>query len=260
VASLRELQRAFAAALRDPTVACAVLPPANLAIYRNNARSAFLNALELTFPVLRRRVGDAYFRQLALQYREQSPSRSGDLHWTGRDFAAYLDDHLHGGDYAWLADLARIEWSRAECAVAVALPAIHVGALARYGIHEFEHLVFGLQPSLKLHSSSYPVFSVWLANQVENAPPVDQSLGSECGMILARSDCTEVRLLNERMFGFLSALHAGLPLGDAMTRANLEAEALAGALQFVFSEELVSSLALAEAARGPDGQRVGTSS
>jgi hypothetical protein len=69
-----------------------------------------------------------------------------------------------------------------------------------------------------------------------------------------------VRLLNERMFGFLSALHAGLPLGDAMTRANLEAEELAGALQFVFSEDLVSSLALAEAARGADGQRVGTSS
>lgn len=247
MASLRELQRSFAAALRDPSVACAVLPPANLAIYRNNARSAFLGALELTFPVVRRRVGDDYFRQLAMFYREHAPSRSGDLHWAGRGFAAFLASHLQGGEYAWLADLARIEWSRAQCSVAVALPSLPATALARFGVQDFEHLVFGLQPALELHSSSYPVFSVWLANQMENAPPVDQSLGKEHGMVLTRSDHVEVRLLNERTFSFLAALHEGLPLGDAMSRANLEAEVLAGTLEFTFSEGLVVSLSLHDA-------------
>ena len=87
MASLRELQRSFAAALRDPAAACAVLPPANLAVYRNNAHSTFRAALELTYPVVRRRVGDDYFRQLCAHYRERFPSRSGDLHWAGRDFA-----------------------------------------------------------------------------------------------------------------------------------------------------------------------------
>lgn len=250
MASLREVQQAFAAALRDPTAACAVLPPANLAIYRNNARAAFLSALELTFPVVRRRVGDDYFRQLAMQYRERSPSRSGDLHWAGQDFPAFLDQQLRDSDYAWLADLARIEWSRAECSVAAPLPALPATALARFAPQDFEHLVFGLQPSLKLHSSSYPVFTVWLANQTATAPPVDQSLGAECGMVLTRSDHTEVRHINERTFSFLSALQAGLPLGDAMTRANLEVEALTGALEFVFSENLVSSLSLSEAKAG----------
>ena len=59
MASLLELQRAFAAALRDPRAICAVSPPANLAIYRNNAEYAFRHALEVAFPVVRRRVGDA---------------------------------------------------------------------------------------------------------------------------------------------------------------------------------------------------------
>lgn len=247
MASLRELQRSFAAALRDPDVACAVLPPANLAIYRNNARAAFLSALELTFPVVRRRVGDDYFRQLAALYRERVPSRSGDLHWVGREFAAFLDDYLRDGDYAWLADLARIEWSRAECSVAAASPPLTATALARFAAQDFEHLVFGLQPALKLHGSAYPVFTVWLANQVENASPVDQSLGSEHGMVLARVDHVEVRHINVHMFSFLSALQAGRPLGDAMTRANLEAESLAGALEFVFSEGLVVSLSVNQA-------------
>jgi hypothetical protein len=248
MASLRELQRAFAAALRDPQVACAVLPPANLAIYRNNARAAFLSALELTFPVVRRRVGDDYFRQLAVLYRDRAPSRSGDLHWAGRDFASFLDEHLHGGDYAWLADLARIEWSRAECAVAAALPSLSATALARFAPHDFEHLVFGLQPALKLHSSSYPVATVWLANQEADAPPVDQSLGAESVLVLARADSVEVRHINEGMLSFLSALQAGLALGVAMGRAELEVEALTGALEFIFGEGLVVSLSLDEAA------------
>ncbi len=252
MASLRELQRSFAAALRDPDTACAVLPLANLAIYRNNARVAFFSALELTFPVVRRRVGEDYFRQLAMHYRENSPSPSGDLHWAGREFASFLDEHLRGGDYAWLADLARIEWSRAECSVASALPALSASALAKFAAEDFEHLVFGLQPALKLHSSSYPVVTVWLANQTDNAPPVDQSLGFERAMVLTRVDGAVVRHINERMFSFLSALQAGVPLGDAMARAELEVEALTGALEFVFGESLVVSLSI--------GQRVGTSS
>jgi hypothetical protein len=65
-------------------------------------------------------------------------------------------------------------------------------------------------------------------------------------MVLARADHTEVRHINERMFSFLSALQAGLPLGDAMSRANLEVEALTGALEFVFAEGLVSSLTVKE--------------
>src|SRR6478735_3703300 len=69
MASLRELQSTFAAAMRDPAVACAVVPQANLAIYRNNSAQTFRVALEGTFPVVLKRVGADYFRQLAARYR-----------------------------------------------------------------------------------------------------------------------------------------------------------------------------------------------
>jgi hypothetical protein len=193
---------------------------------------------------VRRRVGDDYFRQLAAHYRERMPSRSGDLHWAGRDFAPFLDDYLRDGDYAWLADLARLEWSRAECSVAATLPPLGAGALARFSAHQFEYLVFGLQPALRLHSFSYPIFTVWLTNQSENAPPVDQSLGAESGMVLARTSHVEILPIKEPLFSFLAALQAGLPLGHSMTRAHLEVDALTSALEFIFSEGLVSSLTL----------------
>jgi len=243
VASLRELQASFAAALRDDSAACAVSPRQNLSIYRNNSAINFRTALGLCFPVLRRRVGDDYFRQLAMKYRERNPSRSGDLHWVGRGFAPFLVEHLQGGDYTWLADLARLEWSREEAAVAVAHAAVGAEVLSHFTPEQLEDLRFSLQPSLRLHASDFPVFTIWAANQVDNAPPVDQSLPGECGMVRARTDGVEVRRLKPEVFSYLSALSAGAPLGEAVSVAGLDQPALVQALGFVFQEALVCAVA-----------------
>jgi len=244
VASLRELQASFAGALRDPARTCAVLPPANLAVYRNNASFTFRETLARTFPVVHRRVGEDYFRQLAVAYRARHPSRSGDLHDFGREFAEFLAEHLESGEYAWLADLARLEWLRAESSVDELAPAVGAEVLSGYAPADLERLRFMLQPSVRLHSSSYPVFSVWWANQVENAPPVDQSLGEEHGMTLWRDGVTEVLSLGRRPFSFLSALHAGATLGDAMNASGFDERELLDALTFLFREKLVSGVRL----------------
>jgi hypothetical protein len=247
VASLRELQQSFAAALRDPArdADCPVRPAARLAIYRGNAGANFRGALESTFPVLRRRVGGDYFTQLAHHYRERFPSRSGDLHWVGREFPAFLFAHLADGDYAWLADLARLEWARQDAAVAGLAPAVGPEALAAFTPEQLEHVHLGLQPSLRLVGSPFPVFSVWLANQAEDAPPVDQSLGAECGMARARADGVEVARLAPDLFSYLSAVAAGASLGEAMVRARLDGPRLTQVLGHLFGDELVIRVSLA---------------
>lgn len=249
MASLLELQRAFAAALRDPRAICAVSPPANLAIYRNNAEFAFRKALEIAFPVLRRRVGDDYFRQLAASYRKAFPSRSGDLHWAGRSFAEFLDQHLRDGDYAWLADLARLEWACEEAAIAAELAATEAASLAGFAPEDLERLRFGLQPSLRLMSSAFPIFSVWFANQSENAPPVDQSAQSEQGMVRARNGELEVQVLGADVHAYLEATMGGAKLADAMQAAALDERRLVEVLSFLFSKGLVVSTTLEEDVR-----------
>ena len=242
MASLREMQDAFAAAVRDPSVSCPVVPADNFSIYRNNIAISFRSALESSFPVVRRRVGDDYFRQLSAQYRARFPSRSGDLHWIGRDFHAFLLEHLHGSEYAWLADLARLEWSRQQASIARVEPSLAAEVLGRFAPTQLEHLVFTLQPSLSLVASDFPIFTIWTANQVENAPPVDQSLAGECGMVRARFDLLEVRPLEPRLFSYLSALAAGAPLADAIANAGLDQVGLVSALGFVFTEGLVCAV------------------
>lgn len=241
MASLREQQQSFAAALRDPQVACAVLPPRNLSIYRNNSAIAFRAALEQTFPVLLRRVGADFFRQLCTLYRERFPSRHGDLHFAGQHFAEFLAGHLEE-QYAWLADLAQLEWAREQASVAAEAQSIGVEELGRFGSGEFDRLVFELQPSLQFIASAFPVFTVWEANQHETAPPVDQSLGPEQGLVRIRADCAEVRALDSPLHSFLAALAAGETLGEAMGRAQLDEGGLREALRFMFAEGLAISV------------------
>lgn len=247
MASLLELQQQFAAALRRPSgegAACALRPVANLDVYRHNASHQFRNALGISYPVVRRRVGEDYFRQLAHHYREKYPSRSGDLQWVGRDFPAFLDAHLADGDYAWLADLARLEWARELAGLAESLPALGAGTLAQFAADDLGQLNFALQPGLKLVTSPYPVFSVWLANQTEDAPPVDQSRGSEHVLILGRAESVEMRLLAPPLFSYLSALAGGRTLGEAVAAAGLDEAALLSALQFSFAEGVVCGVSL----------------
>jgi hypothetical protein len=146
---------------------------------------------------------------------------------------------LAGGEYAWLADLARLEWLRELASIAELRPALAPDALARYEPEQLGALKFALQPSLKLLSSPYPVFSVWLANQAEIVTPVDQSRGAEAGMVLGRDEGVLVRLLEPGLFSYLSALADGQPLGEAMSRAALDEAGLLRALQFLFAMELV---------------------
>jgi uncharacterized protein len=244
MASLRELQRSFAAALRDPSATCPVVPAANLSIYRGNVRHAFRASLEQSFPVIRKRVGDEYFGQLAHHYRERFPSRSGDLHFVGENFAGFLADHLRDGDYAWLSDLARLEWAREESLISPEVPAVGAEVLARFTAEHLEDLVFTFQPSLRLVSSSYPVFSVWSANQELDAPPMDQSRGSESGLIRIRAESLEIARLEPRLFSCLSALAGGATLGEAMDVSGLDETTLLSSLGFVFGEELVTAVDL----------------
>jgi hypothetical protein len=265
VASLRELQASFAAALRDPSRPCPVTPPANLAVYRNNVAITFRETLERCYPVVLQRVGADYFRQLVHFYRERYPSRSGDLHWVGRDFAPFLAAHLAGGEYAWLADLAALEWAREEAAVAAERAPVGVESLAGVPADELEHLTFELQPSLRLVGSPFPIFRVWRANQQRDAPPVDQSVGPEHVLVRIQRESVEMQRIAADCFAFLSALERGADLGTAMTAAEVDGARLTELLGFVFGAALVCGVARAANGRAAvavidDGQRVGTSS
>jgi hypothetical protein len=111
---LHELQRAFAAAIVEgkgltATTSMRVGPVwRSLALYRRLIRNNYVQALTMTYPMLRRLIGGRYFNTFARGYLKRYPSKSGDLFGYGRHFPLFL---LQLESPRLLVELARLEWA-----------------------------------------------------------------------------------------------------------------------------------------------------
>lgn len=250
MASLPELQARFAAALRGErgqvdaeVVGDGIEAAARLAIYRNNTRAMFEGALERTYPVLRRRVGEDYFRQLTRGYRERHRSRSGDLHWVGEHFARYLAETEAGSGYEWLAELAELEWA-CECAfIAHREEPLDPPVLVRLAPDDLARARLRMQPSLQCVASNYPVLEIWRVNQPgADGHAVDLSGGGQCVLVSCGAGGLELAEVPSTALEFTRLLQAGKPLGAAVDGSGLDLAELPGVLARLFSSGLVTGV------------------
>lgn len=231
--SLLELQKAFGSALLlgetaaiEPFVlANGLEPAARLRIYRNNARENFLATLQAAYPVLERLVGLEYFRQMGLQYMQQHPSPSGNLHHVGERLAGFLARRFEDTEYAYLAEVARLEWACQEVLVAAEHTPLDVARLAAVPSEAYARLVFLLHPAVRIVASPFPVMRIWSANQPgsDASERIDLASGSERILVLRGTETVELRRLEAPEFAFLDGIARGEPLG-----AIADTPALAG--------------------------------
>jgi len=189
-------------------------------------------------------VGEAYFGRLALEYRRDHPSRSGDLHWIGRRFAEWLDVRLAGTDYAWLADLARLEWACEEAQVSQWLQPAPAASLARMAPEQLAGVRFALQPGLRAVSSDFPVWSVWQASQPgSSGGPVDPGLGPEHAVVALDPAGLVLHSVSADRYRFVEQLAAGRTLEDALEGSTLPIAQLPETLAWLFGAGFVTDVA-----------------
>jgi hypothetical protein len=227
--SLRELQLRFVAALyegHDAVVAAhlegdAPNAGALLGIYRNNLREGFIKALALEFPVVEKLVGADFFRQTALDFQLQHPSRRGDLGRIGEPFPEFLRAGFGAGEYAWLPDIATLEWALQTVAIAPSVPGPALTQLADIAPHRFQDLVFEPNPATRLVESRFPIVRIWQTNQPGAQPEsVDLDAGGDRVLVRRRGHDLEFVRLDAADFTFARMLARRTPLGLA-TDASL---------------------------------------
>lgn len=226
--SLRELQDKFArGVLLEEIAICTVIashgvaPEGRLNIYRNNAREGFLKALEATFPIIVRLAGADWFRQTGAQYMQRSPSTSGNLHYVGQHFAAFLDKQLKESAYDYFADVARLEWAYQQVVVAADHPTFDPTALGAIAPDDYGALRFKTHPALRLIASRYPLLAIWKANRETDADDatIDLESGPSYLLIVRRDTHVELRELSAGEFTLLAAFAHGQALADAAEAA-----------------------------------------
>lgn len=112
--SLREQQFRFARYLRDPQ---ANPPPPGieerrLAIYRDLFFNNIEGLLSGNFPVIRKTLGDAAWKQLVRDFYAQHRSRTPLFTEIAREFIRFVETRAEhdAGNPAWLLELAHYEW------------------------------------------------------------------------------------------------------------------------------------------------------
>jgi hypothetical protein len=164
------------------------------------------------------RVGALVFARLPVAQRR--PGRYG------AELATLLEIYYRDSAFAYLADVARLEWACAEAETAADGVSLDVRELARVPAGECARLGFALRAPVRLVSSRFPIFSIWEAHQRDEVEPVPLGIGAEHVLVTRRSELQLYRL-DTGTFAFARSLADGEPLSDAVSAGETAAPGFA---------------------------------
>jgi len=253
--TLPEIQTAFAEALLDgktEAMTAAVIadhPGARerLRIYQNHFTLTLIEALNATFPVSRRLVGDDFFAAAARAFVLETPPAGPCLFEYGREFPDHIAALPGCEPLVYLRDVGRLEWAINVAYHAPDGPFIVASAFEETPPQQVLDTGFAFHPSCRLISSCFPIDRIWQANQAEtdDVEPVDLRAGGVRLLVHRQGDEVGWRKFSRSEFAFLRTLTLGGSLGDAVEVARrlggeidvttLLAECLKGGLFSSFS-------------------------
>lgn len=213
-----------------------------VAIYRRNLFANLGGALAAAYPVVRRLVGDAFFREASRQYVLAHPSRSGDLGDYGDGFPEFLAAYPHAAALPYLPDVARLEWACHESHGAADAPPFEFDSLARVAAHDQPRIRFVLHPSARLVRSEHPIAAIWHANQPDRDGTPERLEGEEHVIAHRREGLVTVDAVEGSLWRLAAAFASGESLGSAGARCG---DRLADHLARLASGGLVVGFSLA---------------
>jgi hypothetical protein len=221
---------AFARALADPSGP----PPAEtmgrergpdarrFAVYRNNIAMSLIAAMEARYLVVRRLVGNEFFRAMARAFVAGAKPRSAVILHYGADFPAFVANFEPARDLPYLADVARLESAWVEAYHAAEAEPLTVAALAAIDPAKAGDLRFAFHPAARLLRSDHPAASIWAGHQgTSEAKAPDDWRGEEALVTRPEAD-VHVRILPRGGYSFAVALRTGATLGEAHSAIDFE--------------------------------------
>jgi hypothetical protein len=133
---------------------------ARVHVYRHMYRARIREALESQFPRLAKRLGADRFAELAFAYVSDEPSRHPSLRFIGRKLPDWLAGHARPEE-AWLADLARLEWARADVFDAADETPLTIDDLRGWPQDRFAELPLQLVGAHRIVTAAHRVANRW---------------------------------------------------------------------------------------------------
>ena len=193
------------------------------AFYRGNITAIWQQSCASAYPVLQKLLGANFFNDLARAYGRAYPSQSGDLTEFGAFMPAFINTLENCQPYAYLSDVAALEWLVHRAYYLKHAPPVTLAELATVPPDQLSDLHFQLQPCCALFESPWAVAKIWGAHQSDD-PIFPDEISTTSTSLIWRHDWqsgwrVKVSQLSAGSFVALQALKAGENLGMALEKA-----------------------------------------
>jgi hypothetical protein len=196
-------------------------PAQRLQLYRNNLFIGLTDALAAVYPVVKRLVGEDFFKVTCHEFIPAFPPRQAALHEFGKAFPGFIRTFEPASSLPYLADVAELEWAWHEAYHAANADPLNVKLLQQVPQDQQARLRFTLHPAARLLKSEFPVHRVWQVNQ--EGYTGDETVNLDAGgayILIARPQLEVlVQVIPEGEWEFLSLLGNGYSLDDALRAA-----------------------------------------
>jgi hypothetical protein len=220
---LRELQQRLQrhvlgddSAIVDDIIEAPPLPAIErLRIYRNAYQTRLIEALDDTYPVLHKLLGDEMFAALCEDFIAAHPSEHRSIRWYGAELPQFLAENAPYLEQPVLSEVALLEWTLSEVFDSEDGAAIERSALAEIPADDWGELQFEFHTSLRRLDLLWNTVAVWQAMSRDEAPPEPECGKAAVTWVVWRRDLKNYfRSLESAEAGALHAALAGYCFAD----------------------------------------------
>lgn len=209
-------------------------------VYRNNVAVSLTEALEAGFPVLRRLVGEAFFKAMAGVFLRSHPPASPVLSDYGADLPAFIERFEPASGLPYLADVARLELALRRAYHAADAAPMAPERLQSLSPDALMAARLGLAPAVVVLRSRFPVHAIWAANAGTGDGQV-RSGAAQCVLVTRPGFDPRADAITPAEAAFVEAIADGQAFGAALDRAG-DALDLAPLLGRLFAGEALITL------------------
>jgi hypothetical protein len=204
------------ASMRGAIIDAPPLPAAErLGIYRTAYRVRLIDALQVTYPVLHKILGDEDFFSLSAAFVDDNPSVYRSIRWYGSELANFLGARTPYSDQPIFAEIALLDWTLSEVFDASDAMPIARAALQSIDPLAWSDLTFKFHPSLHRLQFAWNTVAVWQSMSRDESPPDPEASQHPVQWLLWRQNLSNYyRSMDDSEAAALDAAIRGSNFGD----------------------------------------------
>ena len=188
-----------------------------LDIYAEGYFSRIAESMAQDFPAVFKILGKDLFLKLIADYLKKYPSRSFNLGEIGRNLSWFSRDHIFSTDFAYLPDLAELEWLLVRSFYAADRAPYDPVKLSTFTESQWATVQIDLDPSVFILHSDWPVDEIWHRRKDPDIYLECAKLNKGIVLLIYRNDgLTRVERIGRDEVACLDALINGQTLSSAL--------------------------------------------